>query len=76
MSKVELQDKLRTFFDTKNFIEESTDNDNKEVDYSIVFTTAESGTASSHLIDIEIYYLKMRNGNIIITESGILDYID
>lgn len=74
MTKNDLQKELREFFDSDNFIEESTDEDDKNVDYSIVFTIAKGDYASSNYIDIEIWYLPMRNGEILITGSEILDY--
>lgn len=75
MTKNELQSRLREFFDSNNFIEEATDDDDKDIDYSIVFTT---GNAESryNFIDIEIWYLKMRNGNILITGTELLDYAE
>lgn len=74
MTKNELQKMLRDFFDSRNFIEEATDDDDKDIDYSIIFTTR-NDTSVSGFIDIEIFYLKMRNGNILITGVELLDYV-
>ena len=75
MTKNELQSRLREFFDSDNFIEEATDDDDKDIDYSIVFTTG-NAESRNNFIDIEIWYLKMRNGNILITGTEILDYAE
>lgn len=73
MSKKELQRKLQEFFETENELEDSTDKDYKEVDYSFDFTNGNESSLSN-FVDIEIWYLKMRNGNILITGTEILDY--
>lgn len=73
MSKKVLQAKLQEFFETENKLEDSTDKEFKDADYSFVFTDGcESSTIN--FVDIEIWYLKMRNGNILITGTEILDY--
>lgn len=73
-TKNKLQSALREFFDSDNFIEEATDDD-KDIDYSIIFTTG-NATSRHNFIDIEIWYLKMRNGNILITGTELLDYAE
>lgn len=74
MTKVELRDKLRKFFDSKNFLEESTEEDCKDGDYSVIFTTATERIAYHNFIDIEIWYLPTRNGKILVTGTELLMY--
>lgn len=76
MTKNELQTCLQEFFCTTNEIEESTDNECKDVDYSLCFTNAES-FSTTNIIDIEIWYLKMRKKNhILITGTELLTYLN
>ena len=76
MTKKELQTYLQEFFGTTNEIEESTDDECKDVDYSLCFTNAESDS-TTNIIDIEIWYLKTRKKNhILITGTELLTYID
>ena len=73
MSKKVLQAKLQAFFETENKLVDSTDKDYKEVDYSFDFTNGKCDSCRG-FIDVEIWYLKTRNGEILITETEILDY--
>lgn len=73
MPSEELQTKLQEFFETENELEDLTDEGCKDADYSFVFTDGNESSWTD-FVDIEIYYLKMRNGNILITGTEILDY--
>ena len=72
--KNELEKTLQSFFNTKNKIEDGS-SDCKDIDYSFLFTSAEEACATEHFIDIEVYYLKMRNGHVLITGTDLLDYV-
>lgn len=75
MTKRELQKTLQDFFCSSNELEESTDEEFKEVDYSLYFTTGEE-LSTENVIDVEIWYLKMRKRNhILITGTELLNYV-
>lgn len=76
MSKKELDKKFSEFFGIKMAGENSTCDDCKDFDYSLSYTTAEDSFATTSIIDVEIYYLKMRNRKLFITGVELLDYID
>lgn len=73
MSKKDLEKTVQAFFDSKNKLFNFTCEDCKDIDYSFGFTTGDENS-TSHFIDIEIWYLKMRNREILITGSEILSY--
>lgn len=73
MTKAELQMSMRKFFGTENKLEDATDADDKSVDYSYAFTTGERNSTRC-FIDVEIFYLKMRNRYLLITHTELLDY--
>lgn len=77
VTKKELSQKLSDFFGTEMILVEGTCQDCKEVDYSWLTTTADTADATHNFIDIEIYYLKMRQRNhFLITETTLLDYVE
>lgn len=76
MTKSELQKLLQDYLGTDNKLSDGTCEDCKELDYSFLFTNGD-GCCGSHFIDIEIYYLKMRQRNhILITGAELLDYVE
>ena len=74
-TKKDLLKKFNDFFGTQQTeFEDSTDSDFKEVDYSLIYTN-ESGHGMDFLVDIEIFYLNMRQRNwILISGCEILTY--
>jgi len=73
-TKKELEKKCQDFFDTKNKLDNATDPDCKELDYAFIFTNG-VGCCAHHFIDIEIYYLNMRQrGWVLITGAELLMY--
>ena len=76
MTKNELQRLLQEYLGASNKLSDGTCEDCKELDYSFLFTNGED-VCVSHFIDIEIYYLKMRQRNhILITGAELLDYVE
>ena len=76
-TKKELEKQLTDFFGVPMELEDATDDEFKEVDYSFITTTAQEQCATHNFIDIEIYYLKMRQrGWFVITGSEILDFVE
>lgn len=73
MSKKQLEETLQVLFNTANTLEDGTDKEFKDLDYSFNFTNGNANSTSKY-IDIEIYYLKMRNRNVLITGAELLDY--
>lgn len=76
LSKKELVKNISDFLGEKVHCENGTDPDEKGLDFSFIMTTATEPMATCHFIDIEIYYLKMRNRNILITGSELLMYCE
>lgn len=76
MTKRELEKKLQKALGTNNTLADGTVEDCKDIDYSFLFTNGE-GCCGEHFIDVEIYYLKMRQRNhILITGAELLDYVE
>lgn len=77
MTKKELEKKLQEFFHVTNTLSDGTCEDCKDIDYSFFFTDATEECAGYNFIDVEIYYLKMRQRNhILITGTDLLDYVE
>lgn len=73
ISKTDLQNKLRTFFQCNNKLFDFTDSEST-CDWSFGFTNG-NGAVAVDFTDIEIYYLKTRErGVVYITECEILAY--
>lgn len=73
MSKEELDKTMSEFFGKEMEGEDSTAEDNNEVDYSLIYTTGEYNSVSN-FIDMEIWFLNMRDGRMLITGAELLDY--
>lgn len=76
MAKKELDSMFSEFFGVKMKGENSTNEECKDIDYSLVYTTTQEKFATSNFVDIEVYYLKMRNHSILITGVELLDYVE
>jgi len=73
-TKSELKEKLSYFFNKDMSLEDGTDPDDKELDYSFISTTGDYNSVSN-FIDIEIWYAKTRHRNhFIVTGTELLDY--
>lgn len=73
MSQKSLENLLRQFFGVpENCLIDFTDPDYKSLDYCYGFTSCNGKGA---FWDIEIWYLKMRNRNLLITGAEIIQYV-
>lgn len=80
MSLAELTEKCNGFFGCeKEELQDTTDDDDVDLDYAVAYTN-ERGSSNEEpytLIDVEFYYLPMRNGkDVLITETSLLTYIE
>ena len=75
MTKHEVEKRFTDFFGQPMTCEDGTCEDCKDVDYSFLLTTG-IGACSEHFIDMEVFYLKMRNRSVLITGTELLEYIE
>lgn len=70
----ELEIILQSFFKSDNKVKDSTIEEDDDMDYSFVFTTA-SDAYSNEYVTVEIYYLKTRNNLVLVTAAQLLEYV-
>ena len=70
----EIEGILQSFFKSNNKVKDSTIEEDDDMDYSFVFTTA-SDAYSNEYVTIEIYYLKTRNNLVLVTAAQLIEYV-
>lgn len=71
-SKKELDNKFEEFFGQKMRNSKSTCEDCKDYDHSVIYSTQQEGVED--FVDMEVYFLYMRNKHLFITETTLLEY--